>query len=208
MRLLFISLFAFAMSGCVSMGSHQTARTLGQDNYSGQINYSEGIVYNDRYDPSESIYLIEADARYGVTDRIDIGAKYNTGNHFTVTSKYLLAGSNTSRFASSAGLDLGINLWFTGASGFTYNANVASYNSYHLFDWCAIAITPKYGFLRLQTGIPEFGISEFSHVTGYTAGVLIGRKVKVSLEMSQFTVNSPFSMDRTPRFGAGVILRL
>lgn len=208
MRLLFFTFLAFAMSGCVSMGSHQTARTLGKDNSSGQINYSEGIVYNDRFDPSETIYLIEADARYGLTEKLDLGAKYNSGNHITLTSKYLLAGNNNSRFASSAGLDVGLNLWFSGVTGFTYNVNVASYNSYHLFDWCAVAITPKYGFLRLQSGLTEFGITQTNHVTGYTAGILLGRKVKVSLEMSQFTVNYPFSLESNPRFGAGIIVGL
>ncbi|XXF77150.1 hypothetical protein P2318_29465 [Myxococcaceae bacterium GXIMD 01537] len=95
MRRLILSAAVLAMSsGCIAVGSMQTADTLGQGNFQFAVEpgvWGVAAIAND----VEGAVLPHVDfaARYGLTDTVDIGARFGS-SLLEIQSKFLLTDPN------------------------------------------------------------------------------------------------------------------
>jgi len=98
------------LSGCASMSTMQTARTTPQ----GELGYSVGGGYVNTEMPIEGVDtisfkapMLEVGARYGVTDKLDVGGKLTIIGTAVADAKYQFLGDRESKVAGSAGLGVG-----------------------------------------------------------------------------------------------------
>jgi len=186
LTLMFIGILMF--SGCLSMSSLQTGRTMGKGQFGGgfsggyysvevldkdnplsnQVSDSEGIIES----PFGELYL-----KYGLTDRLDVSGKisvYGVGN---LEAKYRFLGTNESKGALSVGLGFG------GIQIDAYNifeAHLPVYLSYHPAKWLAVYSTPRYVF-RVVNG-------NQANWLGVTGGIRLGgKKIGVFCEYTHVT---------------------
>lgn len=210
------------LTSCLSLNSHQTGRTLGKDKGVMFVTANVGTLGSDSYSSeldSASVYVFEFGSRFGMSDRIDIGYKINSALQATFSGKYQYTGTKTSLFASSVGIDFGVGL-------ICYNGSVVSYNSIHLYnDIITLTFTPRYVHLGSFDFVDKLneeddkeeednddinlrGLSGFNNIYGYSGGLMLGRKHKISFELSQFVNNKTFSFSKKPQFSVGLIFSL
>ncbi len=201
-------LFTVGFGSCITLNSHQTGRTVGYNNNSIITTISFGDNYFEKYfhnKDSKSIYLDDFGVFQGISDNFDIGIKVNSMLTFTGTGKYQFIGDKNSLFASSVGLDLGYNPILLFNRTILYNGGLSLYNSIHPTDFLAFTLSPRY----IGHGAIFFG-DDFSinHIFGYSAGIIIGRKHQISIELSQFNLNKGYLFDNKPIFSLGYIFKL
>jgi hypothetical protein len=115
------AVISFALAGCVSFTTAQTARTLKQGQtagYAGFIHSSETSETEDEDDGVEETTEDETrmtgfvvGARYGLTGEFDIGARGSNLGVTMIDTKLQLASTRT--FAAAVGFGLGIGTWDT-----------------------------------------------------------------------------------------------
>lgn len=198
------------LSGCASMSTMQTARTTKK----GEFGYSFGGGYVSTEMPIEGVDtmnvnapLLEAGARYGVTENLDVGGKITIIGTAVADAKYQFLGDQESKIAGSAGLGVG---YLSMESGDTesklYDLMVPAYFSYHPADWLSIYTSPKYVFrINSYNSDSETG-TETNHWYGAGAGLRIGKNTGVFLEYTYFgntEYEKPFS-----QINAGIGIRI
>jgi hypothetical protein len=179
-----------ALSSCVSGSALQTGRTVGKSNSETNIGFSSvkyAFPVNDVDTISASAPMMELDYRYGVTDRIDVGARLSILGLSGIYGKYRFLGTNESVFAGSVGLNfsaLGLSAGSTnGSESFTMmDITVPTWFSVHPTTWLSIYASPRY-ILRLTDGSP-------SHWYGSAAGVRFGKRFGGFAEYSLFGSSS------------------
>jgi len=189
--LVFTGVMALLLSGCVSMSTMQTGRTVGQGNSEVNVGGS-GVKYafvlgiEELDTASVSAPMLEADFRYGVTDKLDIGGKVSLLGTSGLYGKYQFLGDRESVLAGSVGagfsyLQLGAESGIDETSFSIFDFTVPVYFSVHPVKWIGIYATPRYT-LRLVGGA--------SHWFGGTGGIRLGNRFGGFAEYSLFTSSS------------------
>lgn len=177
------------LSSCLSLDSHTTGRTIGKDKIEGNVSLNAGQSDMNQYDPLDldaGFLIMNADAKFGITDRLDLGAQFTSSGMIAGTAKFQFLGDSSSLIASSATVRAGVapynllqGLVFAGGSG-----GIAF--SVHPTDKFAIYAHPQFYFTHYEELLLGNPSSEFFTLYGIHAGVQFGSYDKVSLEMSTF----------------------
>ena len=175
------------ISACVPLNSHQTGRTLGEHNYSFGGNYSLGKINSEQFftiKENGTYHIAEVVGQFGISEKCDIGIKVNSTLHFTALGKYQILGNQSSKFASSVGLDAGIGPFGFVMGVISYSSALSSYNSYHINEKWAVTLSPRYLYLGFSNLLPQRKFTrEFSSL-GFSSGIVYGKKEQISLEYS------------------------
>lgn len=192
--LLFAAFCSLMLSSCVSMSTMQTARTLGQGNSQGAIGVSkisyEFVSLEDTIDAST--FTGELDWRYGVTDKLDVGAKASLIGTSGAYAKYQFLGDKESVIAGSGGLGLGFLTIESGEGEFATKSRTTDFYiplffSYHPTDWVGIYTSPRYTLRNIKNSDVSESSSSTSHWYGATTGIRLGKRVAPFIEYSFFT---------------------
>jgi hypothetical protein len=197
------SIFVFAIitvffTGCASMSSMQTARVTDKGKFG--VGFSGGYVKTEiEIGDLESIDvagpLMEISARYGISEKLDVGAKLGIVGTSGADAKFQFLGNKQSKFASSAGFGV---YYLSSESSTTINETTNTlkstvidlhfplYFSVHPTNWLGIYAAPKY-ILRLNN-YNDNGVSESASSSwlGVTSGLRLGRKNALFMEYSYF----------------------
>jgi hypothetical protein len=186
--LAFTGVTALLLSGCVSMSSMQTGRSVGQGNTEinvGGSGVKYGFIVGSEATDTASVSapMLEADFRYGVTEKLDIGGKVSLLGTSGLYGKYQFLGDRESVLAGSVGagfgyLQLGADSGVDETSFSIFDLTVPVYFSVHPAKWIGIYATPRYT-LRLAGGA--------SHWFGGTGGIRLGNRFGGFAEYSLFT---------------------
>jgi hypothetical protein len=186
--LAFTGVTALLLSGCISMSSMQTGRSVGQGNTEiniggSSVKYAFVVGSEEKDTASVSAPMLEADFRYGVTDKIDIGGKVSLLGTSGLYGKYQFLGDRESVLAGSVGagfsyLQLGAGSGLDEVSFSIFDFTVPVYFSVHPTTWVGIYATPRYT-LRLAEGS--------SHWYGGTGGIRLGNRFGGFAEYSFFS---------------------
>lgn len=182
------------LSGCASMSTMQTARTtekgeFGYDVGGGYIKTDIALGTADTI--SFKAPFLEIGGRYGVTDKLDLGAKLTLIGTATADAKYQFLGDGESMLAGSAGFGLGY-LSISSGSGVNtsdskiFDIMVPAYFSVHPTDWFSVYASPRYVFrINSYSSSNESGTDNSSWY-GVTAGIRLGKRVGFLAEYSYF----------------------
>jgi hypothetical protein len=183
-------------SSCVSTSSFQNGKTLGKNkkeisgNFTyGKIDLVDTLSLFDLID--DRFYLAEFSFQSGLKENIDIYGKFNTSLYFTGGLKYQYSGNQNSLFANSIGIEAGLGGFFLFGS-FTFHSRVISYNSIHIKDNFSFYFNPQYTYFndgRYGYGSVDDVNIFHNNFFGFNSGILIGRKNKIGIELSQLTNN-------------------
>jgi hypothetical protein len=187
----FLILFIMFLTGCASMSTMQTARTTEKGNVG--YGFGAGVVNSEiplgTLDTLKiSAPFLEVGARYGITDKLDVGAKITIIGTATVDVKYQFLGNKESKFASSVGLGGGyLSISSNDSKSKIYDAMLPIYFSYHPIDWFSLYFSPKYVFRinSYSAANNQKGLNS-SHWYGATGGLRLGKKVAFLAEYSYF----------------------
>ncbi len=205
---LLFSIIAFGLESCISLNSHQTGRTVGEDNYSVLANFNFGYIDSEQYftiEDSGAFYIAEIETNYGIKENLDLGLKINSSFHFTGVGKLQFIGDKESLFASSLGFDVGAGPLGLMIGVMSYSSSISLYNSIHPTDYLAITLSPRYNYLGFTNFTKEYGFTIRNNIYGYSAGLIVGKKHQFSFELSQYVNNTDFSFDTKPIISLGYI---
>jgi hypothetical protein len=195
-------LILILFSSCASMSTMQTARTTDKNKFAYIVGLS--VVKTDI--PIGTIDTIKINApvvdlgvRYGVTDKLDVGAKISIIGTATIDVKYQFLGDKTSKIAGSIGLGGGyISLQINASKIHLYDFMLPVYFSYHPTNWLGLYCCPKYVFRITNNNdyINNTITNISSHWYGATGGIRIGKRIAFLAEYSYFgtsQLTEPFS---------------
>lgn len=185
-------------TGCASMSSMQTARVTDKGKFG--VGFSGGYVKTElQMGDIEGIDvagpLMEISARYGITEKLDVGAKLGIIGTSGADAKFQFLGDKQSKLASSAGFGV---YYLSSESSTTINQTTSTvksmvidmhfplYFSVHPTSYLGIYAAPKY-ILRLNN-YDDNGVSESasSNWLGLTTGLRLGKKNALFVEYSYF----------------------
>ncbi len=184
------------LQSCASMSTMQTARTTEKGEVG--FGFGGGFVQADiAQGKSDTIKIkapfVEVGGRYGITDKLDIGAKLTLIGTAVLDGKYQFLGDHESKVAGSVGLGFGYLGIESGNSKSTmYDIMTPVYFSYHPADWFSIYASPKYVFRINTYSNDKTSGSGSSHWYGVTSGVRFGKRFGFLMEYSYFK-NSEYS---------------
>jgi hypothetical protein len=218
-RMIRLGAFALAiymLPSCVSMTSLQTARTMEKGEFGG--GFGGGMVNAEINSGTETFDLkapfMEASARYGITDKLDAGAKITLIGTSGLDVKYQFLGDKQSLLAGSVGTGFGYLSLSSGSGDNISKSVITDINvpvsfSIHPKEWFAFYASPRYT-LRLNSynntvnGVDDKGSSN-SNWYGITTGIRLGKKVGFLVEYSYYLNDT----DGTPpltQFAAGLAI--
>lgn len=185
-KLLLSALSIVVVSSCVSLTGYQDGRSLGEETFemTGSLNLSQTPDFF--FDDEEvldnfSFPNIEIAAKYGATEKLDVGVKLNTNLNFSLTSKYQILGDRQSQTALGIGADIGT----FGLISSLWNAQLPLYFSVHPSDKFTWYLTPRYIF--------QFAAADLSttiHYYGGNTGVLFGSKHKIGVDLGYYQLSN------------------
>jgi len=190
----------FLLSGCASMSTMQTGRTtekgdLGFGFGGGTVNSELALGELDTLDIKAP--FLEVSSRYGITDKLDVGAKLTLIGTAVADAKYQFLGDHESLVAGSAGFGIGyLSITSGDSESKIFDLMTPVYFSLHPTEWFSIYCSPKY-VLRINsyTDGVESG-SGSSHWYGVTGGARLGKRTAFLVEFSSFAnseVDIPFT---------------
>lgn len=155
-------------SGCMSMASLQTARTLPKGEY--QVSVGTGSM--DLAGGQMSGFLLEATARYGLVENVDVGVRTGLG-WSGIDAKWQAYADP--RAAVAVGLALGGLQGTLTVNGEETKLNIVDvvlpvYGSFDLTQWFTVYAVPK-GVFRYEGGTGGGGTNQ---LFGGTGGVKLG----------------------------------
>lgn len=197
-RITSVAIVVALFSSCASMSSMQTARVTNQ----GEVAFGVGGGYvstDIQLGEAETIEiaapLMEVTARYGITERLDVGAKLGIIGTAGLDAKYQFLGDRHSTLASSAGLGV-YYLSLTSSSGDTesessiVDLHIPVYLSVHPTDFFAFYAVPKFIVRRNNYSVNATSETASSNWMGVTTGIRLGRKTGFFAEYSYFGTSS------------------
>lgn len=198
MKKLFFSIFlslAF-LSSCVSINSLQSGRTIDKGNLeiaggltSGEYNPNSPILKEvTDYVNYNYVPILEASAKYGITENLDFAFKINTTGFMMGQVKYQFLGTKKTLFAGSVGADFGVfPLWVIYGLLDSY-VSVPLYLSFHPMDDFCLYVTPRYSYSSLSFFHHESDTldnsSECLSYAAFSYGMVIGKKNKLKIEIT------------------------
>lgn len=176
---LFLLLIPF-LSGCVGLGTFQTAKTLGKGK--AEVHLGTGISFDDYWPAAGFGY------KHGIRRNLDVGftATYVLDGYLLllVDGKYQFLGDSVSLFAVSSGLGVGrvhpsLKVWKTSRSKSATTFHLPVYLSIHPCKYFAFYASPRYAFsagsiFRTQPKSP--------HLFVVTGGIKIGNRAGFFIE--------------------------
>jgi len=182
---------ALIMSGCISITSLQSGRTVGKGNVevAASATYGNYSKYSIDWEEYNNLPIAEVGGNFGLNDNLDIGLNINS--IFTISSnlKCQFIGNKSSLFASSLGTEAGISFLMIGNSVLYYYYSIPLYLSYHPSENISLFITPRYGKSFIESpgsdNYPDFQSIKTNHF-GFSYGFSFGNKNKIVLELSNF----------------------
>lgn len=195
MKFLIIIFTSFFFSGCLSLSSIQTGRTVGKDNldagiYSTYGKYSQNSVLGSASDLDNKM-VFGVKSNYGLTDKMDIGINIDQTTFIAPSIKYQFLGNNSSKFAARIGTEGGFLFGAYLFGNLTYYLSAPLYTSFHPNSNYAVYCTPRfihtaeYIYAHPDRDIkPHYGkqINTF----GYSYGIIFGKKYKIAIEISHY----------------------
>ncbi len=180
-------------SSCLSISTVQSGRTLGKGNSEIALIGSYGrysqisVIDNDGNFDYLPVFAIRQ--QYGFSQKLDIALTVDQNTFLSPSIKYQFIGDNKSHFASSIGLETGVNFFTFLFGNFTHYVTVPLYLSYHPKNNISLYLTPRYintseYIFNKQSSSPGAGDS-FSQL-GSSYGIILGSKHKFALEISNF----------------------
>jgi hypothetical protein len=143
--------------------------------------------------------VVDLGVRYGISDKLDVGAKISIIGTANVDAKYQFLGDKTSKIAGSVGLGGGyISLYVNSSKTHLYDFMLPMYFSYHPTNWLALYCSPKYVF-RITNNydyLNQITNRTNSHWYGATGGIRIGKRIAFLAEYSYYGTSQliePFS---------------
>lgn len=196
-----LAIFVIAfLTGCASMSTMQTARTVGDGNFGmefggGAVNTE--IPLGDLDTISFNAPFVEVGGKYGITEKLDVGAKLTLIGTATADVKYQFLGNNESLAAASTGLGIGyLSITSGDNESKIFDIAVPLYLSLHPAPWFSLYTCPRYTLrINSYTTTDDSG-SSTSNWYGATAGIRLGKKVAFLIEYSYFAndeIDVPFS---------------
>jgi hypothetical protein len=191
----FIIFITPLLSGCLSLNTLQSGKSLGKDNLeisaAGTLGkYSQNSLLDEEGD-FDSAPVFGLRGRIGVSNKIDLGFHFDQTSLIGTNFKYQFIGDSGSTFASSLGLDAGFNFGSALFGNFTHYVSIPLYTSYHPSDNIAIYLTPrylyvsKYIFSQHPNGDPA-GPKGNRNKMGSSYGIIVGKNNKIVLEVSNY----------------------
>ena len=203
--LLLCAVFILIFTNCASLTGFQTGRTVGQNNAevllslnaSKTPDFDLDVNQNDTSDIG-SFYFpnFEISGRYGIIEKLDIGARVNTNANLALDGRYQFIGDQTSPVAVAGGLGIGT----FGVFSALWNVQLPLYFSLHPTESVAIYINPRY---TRQFGTGNL-VGRIDYLGG-NVGVLFGKKVQVGLDAGLHNLGSKYlEREAILTFGVGV----
>jgi len=163
-----------SIQSCISTSALQTARVTpaGETAWGIGVLLPKAELINGDSTDFKS-FAGELSARYGITDKLDVGAKLTLIGTGGVDAKYQFLGDAESKFAGSAGLGFGYLSFGTDDDKTTlYDLTVPAYFSYHPVTAVSAYVSPRFiyrhlpgasntffgGVVGLRLGTKKFGI--------------------------------------------------
>lgn len=180
----------FVFSNCASLTGFQTGRTVGKGNgellFSLNASQSPDFELDVNFDDTADIKNfffpnLEGSVRYGIIEKLDVGAKLNTNFNLAFDAKYQLIGDRYSPVALSVGAGVGT----FGLFAALWNLQIPVYFSIHPSDMLDIYISPRY--------IAQFAAGDISGSLNYlggNAGLMFGRRTKFGLDFGYYKVSA------------------
>jgi hypothetical protein len=182
------------VSGCASMSCMQTARVTEKGRFvggfgGGAVSVGLGVMDSSNKEVIFRAPFAEIFARYGVTEKLDLGAKLTIIGTFLLDGKYQFQGNSESKFANSAGAGIG----FMSISAGDYINKIKDihfpyYFSFHPTNWLGIYTNPRY-VLRLTNSTYKNDSSvknSTTHWYGMTGGLRFGKTTGFFMEYTYF----------------------
>jgi hypothetical protein len=188
-------LFMVLLTGCVSLSSLQSGRTLGKGKreLATNINFGEyqTSTAHELLPELKNIPIIEFAGTVGVRDNLDLSFKFNTAFNLTGQIKYQFIGDKKSLIASSIGGDAGFNMGSPGSGIFLdFYLSIPLYLSIHPTEKLAFYLTPRLchsTFLIAGDPIGDGEIyKETKHLNyaAFTYGIMFGKTQRFMIEIS------------------------
>jgi hypothetical protein len=193
-------LAAFIIPSCASLTGFEEGRTLGEENSEVgiSVNFTRAPnLFDDAFDINDEDILItfpntEINYKYGVTEKLDIGAKVSTNFNGSTYAKYQLVGDQSSQFALSPGLEIGAIL------GSAYSLSIPIYMSIYPTENLSININPRLMYQFVSTGT-----TEAATYLGGNFGLLFGTKHKFGIDIGYYNVGLNEENQSLLTFGFG-----
>jgi hypothetical protein len=192
-KFLFYLALIYSLSGCLSITTLQSGKTVGKNNVDFVLNGSAGyfsqLSFGD-IGEKEILPVFEMAGKYGVTENFDMGLKLSSSMYFSPVIQQQFLGDKKSFFAASLGLESGINLGIFLFGVFDFYATVPLLASIHPKDNLSIYFSPRYT-LKVESDI---GFSESYSFTergknnyfGNSYGIIFGKEIKFAVDVSNF----------------------
>jgi hypothetical protein len=182
---LLVAVFLFLQS-CASLTGFQDGKTLGDKNWEASASFSRGTTPDFTDDSSagdiDEYANIELGARYGVSEKFDLGVKINSNLNFAIASKYQFYGDRHSKNAMSAGLEIGT---FTIIAPL-FNVQLPLFYSHHFSDKFSWNISPR---IVAQFNIDNVRYNGGILYYGGNTGFSYGKKHKLVLDLGVYNAS-------------------
>ncbi len=185
-KFLFFSLSLVFLASCASLTGYQDAKTLGKDVLEGgaSLNLSRSPDFISDVSSGADVTPIpfpnlELTARYGISEKFDLGVRLNTSLNIGFSGKYQVVGDRQSKVALAIGGELGSfgvisNLW---------NIQMPLYFSVHPSQKFSWYLSPRYVY---QFGAGDLGLGPNLNYYGGNTGILYGSKHKFGLDIGYY----------------------
>jgi hypothetical protein len=181
------------LTGCLSLSTIQSGKTLGKDNSELAVSGSYGkfsqISVLDNEGDFDNKPLFAVRSQYGVSQRLDLGFRLNQNTFVGPTVKWQIMGDKESTFASSVGLDIGFNFFSFAFGNFTYYATIPLFLSYHPKKNISFYLTPRYliasEYIFVDQSITPGWGDNYTQL-GSSYGIILGDKHKIAVEASSY----------------------
>lgn len=181
---------SFIFSNCASLTGFQTGRTVGKGN--GELMFSLNasqspdfeldVNFDDTADIKNFFFPnLEGSVRYGIIEKLDVGARLNTNFNLAFDARYQLIGDRYSPVALSAGMGVGT----FGLFAALWNLQIPLYFSIHPSPIVDIYISPRY--------IAQFAAGDIQGKLNYlggNAGIMIGKRTKFGIDLGYYKVTA------------------
>ncbi|MDD5185509.1 MAG: DUF5777 family beta-barrel protein [Paludibacter sp.] len=199
-------MFIYMLNSCASMSTLQTARVTEKGQYA--YVFGGGVVESRiPYGTTDTLKLtipfVEIGIRYGIFDKMDVGAKISIIGTATADVKYQFIGDSKSKFAGSIGLGVGYMNMNSNVSNTILQSNFVDamlpvYFSYHPINWIALYCSPKYVLRTIISQNYNDNTVSYGHSNWYGAsgGIRIGKRIAFLAEYTLFEnnqISEPFS---------------
>jgi hypothetical protein len=182
-------------SGCLSLTTLQSGRTVGKDNFdfvlSGTYGKSLEVPPGDRDRSNEMpMPVLGVDVQSGLGEKTDWMLHLDIATYLGVGLKHQFLGNSDSRFAASLGAEVGINTGYLLLGGRNFYFTMPLYTSYEVAENFMLCISPRFLYQDGKyRGLLSSGTQTYyqSHARlGMSWGFLWGRNTKFGLEISSF----------------------